>query len=90
VSFPVKQDKTLSITSISSAREDPRSTRSSLINIPDTDSGVTIIRIEGNKAGVEKAKAELEGMVDKMENESRRISSSAGGQKQRRSLPRRS
>merc|ERR1711970_484606 len=39
------------------------------INIPDTDSGVTIIRIEGNKAGVDKAKAELEGMVDKMENE---------------------
>merc|ERR1711970_781972 len=39
------------------------------INIPDTDSGVTIIRIEGNKAGVEKAKAELENMVDKMENE---------------------
>merc|ERR1711962_257384 len=26
------------------------------INIPDTDSGVTIIRIEGNRAGVEKAK----------------------------------
>jgi len=39
------------------------------INIPDTDSGVTIIRIEGNKSGVEKAKAELSGMVDKMENE---------------------
>merc|ERR1711970_25660 len=39
------------------------------INIPDTDSGVTIIRIEGNKAGVDKAKAELENMVDKMENE---------------------
>merc|ERR1712180_447430 len=39
------------------------------INIPDTDSGVTIIRIEGNRAGVEKAKAELQGMVDKMENE---------------------
>merc|ERR1719342_894121 len=39
------------------------------INIPDTDSGVTIIRIEGNKAGVEKAKAELQGMVEKMENE---------------------
>jgi len=39
------------------------------INIPDTDSGVTIIRIEGNKAGVEKAKEELQGMVEKMENE---------------------
>jgi len=39
------------------------------INIPDTDSGVTIIRIEGNKAGVEKASKELNGMVDKMENE---------------------
>jgi len=39
------------------------------INIPDTDSGVTIIRIEGNKAGVDKAKVELQGMVEKMENE---------------------
>merc|ERR1719347_1050676 len=39
------------------------------INIPDTDSGATVIRIEGNKAGVEKAKAELASMVDKMENE---------------------
>jgi len=39
------------------------------INIPDTDSGVTVIRIEGNKAGVEKAEAELSGMVEKMENE---------------------
>jgi len=39
------------------------------INIPDTDSGVTIIRIEGNKPGVEKARAELQGMVEKMENE---------------------
>jgi len=39
------------------------------INIPDTDSGVTIIRIEGNTAGVEKAKQELQGMVEKMENE---------------------
>lgn len=39
------------------------------INIPDTDSGATVIRIEGNKAGVEKAKAELAGMVLKMENE---------------------
>merc|ERR1719278_723168 len=41
----------------------------STINIPDTDSGVTVIRIEGNKAGVEKASKELNGMVDKMENE---------------------
>lgn len=39
------------------------------INIPDTDSGATVIRIEGNKAGVEKAKAELAAMVEKMENE---------------------
>jgi len=39
------------------------------INIPDTDSGATIIRIEGNKAGVEKAKTELASMVEKMENE---------------------
>jgi len=39
------------------------------INIPDTDSGVTVIRIEGNKAGVLKAKTELAGMVEKMENE---------------------
>merc|ERR1711972_821432 len=39
------------------------------INIPDTDSGATVIRIEGNKAGVEKAKAELASMVEKMENE---------------------
>ena len=39
------------------------------INIPDTDSGVTVIRIEGNKAGVEKAKKELYEMVEKMENE---------------------
>ena len=39
------------------------------INIPDTDSGVTVIRIEGNKAGVEKAKKELYDMVEKMENE---------------------
>lgn len=39
------------------------------INIPDTDSGATVIRIEGNKAGVEKAKAELSSMVEKMENE---------------------
>ena len=39
------------------------------INIPDTDSGATVIRIEGNKAGVEKAKAELALMVEKMENE---------------------
>jgi len=39
------------------------------INIPDTDSGVTVIRIEGNPAGVNKAKDELQAMVDKMENE---------------------
>merc|ERR1711972_753032 len=39
------------------------------INIPDTDSGVTIIRIEGNKVGVDKASKELNSMVDKMENE---------------------
>jgi len=39
------------------------------INIPDTDSGATVIRIEGNKAGVEKAKTELASMVEKMENE---------------------
>merc|ERR1712012_612609 len=39
------------------------------INIPDTDSGATVIGIEGNKAGVEKAKAELASMVEKMENE---------------------
>merc|ERR1719340_451723 len=39
------------------------------INIPDTDSGVTVISIEGNKAGVEKAKNELFEMVEKMENE---------------------
>merc|ERR1711970_1111755 len=39
------------------------------INIPDTDSGVTVIRIEGNEAGVEKASKELNGMVEKMENE---------------------
>lgn len=39
------------------------------INIPDSETGTTIIRIEGNKAGVEAAKAELTAMVDKMENE---------------------
>ena len=39
------------------------------INIPDSDSGVTLIRIEGNKAGVEKAKKELMEMTQKMENE---------------------
>ena len=33
------------------------------INIPDTDSGVTVIRIEGNKTGVEKAKKELIDMI---------------------------
>ena len=39
------------------------------INIPDSDTNTTVIRIEGNKVGVEKAKAELTAMVDKMENE---------------------
>jgi len=39
------------------------------INIPDSDTHTTVIRIEGNKVGVEKAKAELTAMVDKMENE---------------------
>ena len=39
------------------------------INIPDFDFGVTLIRIEGNKAGVEKAKKELMEMTEKMENE---------------------
>jgi len=39
------------------------------INIPDTDSGATVIRIEGNKSGVDKAKTELAAMVEKMENE---------------------
>ena len=39
------------------------------INIPDSESGVTVIRIEGNKAGVEKAKKELMDMTEKMENE---------------------
>merc|ERR1719495_2386961 len=33
------------------------------------EGGVTVIRIEGNKAGVEQAKKELESMVAKMENE---------------------
>ena len=39
------------------------------INIPDTDSGVTVIRIEGNQAVFDKASKELHGMVEKMENE---------------------
>jgi len=44
------------------------------INIPDDKKGTmgtlgTVIRIEGNKAGVRAAQAELEGMVSKMENE---------------------
>jgi len=39
------------------------------INIPDVDKGTAVIRIEGNKAGVRAAQAELEGMVSKMENE---------------------
>lgn len=40
-----------------------------MINIPDTDHGATSIRIEGKKDGVMKAKAELESLVKKMENE---------------------
>jgi len=39
------------------------------INIPDETHGSAIIRIEGNKLGVEEAKAELEDMVTKMKNE---------------------
>merc|ERR1712156_1234430 len=39
------------------------------INIPDETHGSAIIRIEGNKQGVEEAKAELEDMVNKMKNE---------------------
>merc|ERR1719295_2224194 len=39
------------------------------INIPDETHGSAIIRIEGNKHGVEEAKAELEDMVNKMKNE---------------------
>jgi len=39
------------------------------INIPDETHGSAIIRIEGNKQGVDEAKAELEEMVDKMKNE---------------------
>ena len=44
------------------------------INIPDSDSGVTLIRIEGNKAGVEKAKKELMEITEKMENENEKDS----------------
>lgn len=40
-----------------------------MINIPDTAHGMTSIRIEGNKEGVQKAKSELEALVKKMENE---------------------
>ena len=40
-----------------------------MINIPDSEKGETTIRIEGNKEGVLKAKAELESLVHKMENE---------------------
>ena len=43
------------------------------INIPDSESGVTVIRIEGNKAGVEKAKKELMDMTEKMENEKEKV-----------------
>lgn len=39
------------------------------IRIPISDQGDTVIRIEGPPEGVEKAKVELEEMVDKMENE---------------------
>merc|ERR1712018_563516 len=39
------------------------------INIPDETHGSAIIRIEGNKHGVEEAKSELEDMVNKMKNE---------------------
>merc|ERR1712180_76563 len=39
------------------------------INIPDETHGSAIIRIEGNKQGVDEAKAELEDMVNKMKNE---------------------
>merc|ERR1711884_338663 len=39
------------------------------INIPDETHGSAIIRVEGNKQGVEEAKAELEEMVNKMKNE---------------------
>ena len=41
------------------------------IDIPDKDSGATVIKIEGNKANVEKARAELASMVEKMENEAK-------------------
>jgi len=39
------------------------------INIPDVDKGTAVIRIEGNKQGVRAAQTELEGMVNKMQNE---------------------
>merc|ERR1712061_842287 len=39
------------------------------INIPDEMHGSAIIRIEGQKQGVDEAKAELEEMVSKMKNE---------------------
>jgi len=39
------------------------------INIPDETHGSAIIRIEGNKQGVDEAKAELEEMVTKMKDE---------------------
>lgn len=40
-----------------------------MINIPVLALGMTTIKIEGNKEGVKKARAELESMVKKMENE---------------------
>lgn len=42
-----------------------------VINIAENDSS-NVIRIEGNKAGVEKAKQELEDMIHKLENEKER------------------
>jgi len=43
--------------------------RDVMINIPEVERGPATIRIEGNKDGVLKAKAELEEMVTKMQNE---------------------
>jgi ribosomal protein S3 len=40
-----------------------------MINIPDSEKGETVIRIEGSKDGVKKAMKELESLVSKMENE---------------------
>ena len=39
------------------------------INILNNDSSASVIRIEGHKAGVEKASKELHGMIDNIENE---------------------